>query len=183
MSRIVSFPPVENPGARLLVLGSMPGRASLLAGRYYAHPYNQFWPIMGELFGFDPAADYGLRLQHLRAAGIALWDVLQSCTRESSLDSDIVEASIVANDFAGFFQTHRHIRTICFNGGKAEQAFRRHVLRRENAETWFRAAGLACAAALVKLPSTSPAHASRNHVQKLMLWRTALAAGGLAIAQ
>ncbi|MBL8484590.1 MAG: DNA-deoxyinosine glycosylase, partial [Rhodocyclaceae bacterium] len=157
-------------------------RASLAAGRYYAHPHNQFWPILGELLGFDPGADYACRLACLCAAGIALWDVLESCARAGSLDADIIESSMVPNDFAGLFRRHPQLRVVLFNGAKAEQAFRRHVLGRVPAAVWFRdAANMAVAPVLIKLPSTSPAHASRTYAQKLAAWRAAFVAGGVAV--
>ena len=71
MSRIHSFPPIENAGARILILGSMPGKESLRAGQYYAHPRNAFWPIMGSLIGAAPALPYQQRVHILQAAGIA----------------------------------------------------------------------------------------------------------------
>lgn len=82
MALIYSFPPAASPEAHTLILGSMPGGASLRAGEYYAHPRNLFWPIMGHLVGAHPALPYPARLRALSAAGIALWDVLQSCERE-----------------------------------------------------------------------------------------------------
>ena len=160
-----SFEPVANRSSRLLILGSMPGRASLQAGQYYAHPRNAFWPIMGELLGFDPRAPYRERLAMLLAEGIALWDVLQTCTREGSLDSDIDESSIVANPFAVFLRAHPRIRTVCFNGAKAEAAFRRHVLPE--------LAGESGQVAFHRLPSTSPANASIPYPKKLAAWRAA----------
>ena len=93
---------MTTPQARVLVLGSMPGTISLRQGRYYAHPRNAFWPIAAEILGFDPALDYALRLERLTQAGVALWDVLQGCEREGSLDADIRNA--VPNDFAGFLR-------------------------------------------------------------------------------
>ncbi|MBL8748734.1 MAG: DNA-deoxyinosine glycosylase [Planctomycetes bacterium] len=164
MPRVSSFPPVARADARVLILGSMPGEASLAAGRYYAHPRNAFWPILGALCGFAANAPYGRRLAALEANGIALWDVLQSCEREGSLDGDIVGATAVPNDFAAFFARHRRVRTVLCNGGTAARTFARVV----------RTSGLACDAVVVALPSTSPAHAGRSFAEKLAAWRAAL---------
>ena len=158
---IHSFPPIAAPDATLLILGSMPGKASLLANQYYAHPRNAFWPIMGELFGAGPAMPYARRIRVLEHAGVAVWDVLASCTRGSSLDSDIDEESIVPNDFASFFRAHPRIERVFFNGAKAEASFRRHVVPRLAAATLR----------FTRLPSSSPANASWSHARKLRAWR------------
>ena len=158
---IQSFPPIASPNATLLILGSMPGKASLLANQYYAHPRNAFWPIMGKLFGAGPDLPYARRVRLLKRAGVAVWDVLASCTRGSSLDSDIDEKSIVANDFASFFRDHPRIERVFFNGAKAEASFRRHVLP-GLAPTTLR---------FERLPSSSPANASWSHARKLRAWR------------
>jgi len=166
---IHSFAAIAAPDATLLILGSMPGKASLLANQYYAHPRNAFWPIMGELFGADPAMPYARRVRVLEHAGVAVWDVLASCTRRSSLDSDIDENSIVPNDFASFFRAHPRIERVFFNGAKAEASFRRHVPGSLVATTLR----FEC------LPSTSPANASRSHARKLRAWRIVAANAGV----
>ena len=157
---IQGFPPLVAPDARQLILGSMPGKASLAAERYYAHPRNVFWPIMGELFDAGPALPYEARVARLLAAGIAVWDVMATCERQGSLDADIIPATVRPNDFGAFFAVHRSIETIYFNGAAAEQAFRRLVLPD------LPVLGLA----LVRLPSSSPAHAAVDYLAKLAAW-------------
>lgn len=158
------FPPVADAAACRLILGSMPGRASLQADRYYAHPRNAFWRIMGDLLGAGPDLPYGERLEKLQAAGIALWDVIAACRRDGSLDADIVGGSVAVNDFAAFFAAHPAISRVYFNGAAAEAAFRRRVLP-----------GLAgMPLQLFRLPSTSPAHAARSYAEKLAAWSTLL---------
>lgn len=162
MPRVRSFKPIEDGRAEILILGSMPGRASLAARQYYAHPQNAFWRIAAELLKFDRASPYARRVQALKAARIALWDVLQSCTREGSLDARIQNG--IANDFNRFFRTHRRIRRVFFNGAKAEATFKRYVLSTlGGASLSYR-----------RLPSTSPAHASMSPARKLRAWRAIL---------
>lgn len=166
MTQVCSFPPVARRDARVLILGSMPGVASLQAQQYYAHPRNAFWPIMAELTGCAADAPYAERLTALTGARIALWDVLKSCIRVGSLDTAIDEASIVPNDFASFLHAHRQVTHVFFNGSKAAEAFRRHVLpglAEEFAALDYR-----------RLPSTSPANASYTPGRKLALWRDAV---------
>ncbi len=164
MGRIHSFKPIEDANAEILILGSMPGRASLIAGQYYAHAQNAFWRIIAELLKFDAAAPYGTRLRALKSARIALWDVLRSCTREGSLDSMIERDTQTANDFRTFFRTHRKISHVFFNGTKAEASFKRHVLRDID--------GISVSYA--RLPSTSPAYATMSFADKLGAWRVIL---------
>ncbi|MFT3733453.1 MAG: DNA-deoxyinosine glycosylase [Rhodocyclaceae bacterium] len=143
----------------------MPGVASLHARQYYAHPQNLFWKILGTALGFDPAMPYEQRTAQLAAAHIAVWDVLQSCVREGSLDADIEADSIVPNDFTRFFARQPGITRICFNGATAETLFRRHVLP-----------GLpSLQAELMRLPSTSPANAGMSRDEKLRIWAQAVA--------
>ena len=165
MARVQCFPPVAGAGARRLVLGSMPGKASLEAARYYAHERNAFWRIMGDLVGAGPDLPYPLRLERLKAAGIALWDVMASCERKGSLDADIVGESIEVNDFPGFLADHPEVNRIFFNGAAAEASFRRWVLPRLPAPV----------PRLLRLPSTSPAHAARSYADKLAAWSAILA--------
>jgi len=160
------LPPVAAPDADRLVLGSMPGEESLRRRQYYAHPRNHFWPIAGELFGAGPALPYDDRLEALKRAKVAVWDVLGACRRPGSLDAAIDPDSVRVNDFAGFFAVHPGIRLIAFNGAYAEAMFRTRVLLTgtpvpEDVE-------------LVRLPSTSPANASTPFADKLAAWRAAL---------
>jgi hypoxanthine-DNA glycosylase len=115
---------------------------------------------MTELLAGDLNCDYQQRCQMLIEHQIALWDVLQSCRRHSSLDADIEPASMISNQFVAFFAEHRQIETVFFNGATAEQSFKRQVL--PNLERELR---------LIKLPSTSPAHAAMSFEQKLQQWR------------
>jgi hypoxanthine-DNA glycosylase len=162
--QVHGFPPIARAGAHTLILGTMPGRASLRAQQYYAHPQNAFWRIAGEVFGFDAQATYRTRAAALAASGVALWDVLKSCSRAGSLDTDIVATSMVPNDIAEFLARHPRVHRVCFNGAKAEALFLRHVrpLLADRVEI-----------AYVRLPSTSPAHASIPYSKKLRAWRAA----------
>jgi len=162
----VGFPPVADSRARVLVLGSLPGRRSLDAREYYAQPHNAFWRIMGRLFGAEPSLPYEQRLERLRAARVALWDVLAAGEREGSLDASIVPASVVVNDFVSFFAGHPDIDLVCFNGRTAAELYRRRVVPQLEPEP----AGLTTRL----LPSTSPAHASLRFEQKLARWAGAL---------
>ncbi|MDQ6996011.1 MAG: DNA-deoxyinosine glycosylase [Mariprofundus sp.] len=157
------FPCSANADAVILILGSMPSRKSLAEQQYYAHAQNAFWPMMAELFGFDAGLAYAMRLKRLRVNRVALWDVAQQCIRPGSMDHAIEMDSVKPNDFSAFFDAHPHIRTIFFNGRKAEQLFGKLALP-ELADKHRR----------IKrhlLPSSSPAHASLNRTQKLAAWR------------
>lgn len=162
---VTGFLPETTEAPTVLVLGSMPGVISLRAQQYYAHPRNAFWPIAAAVFGFDVSLPYDRRLAALNAAGIALWDVLQACEREGSLDADIKADSVVPNDFPAFFVSHPKIRRVCFNGAKAAALYKRHVLPYVSAQTHIE---------YVALPSTSPAHAAAGFDAKLAAWRVGL---------
>lgn len=140
-----SFAPIVGESPRVLLLGTMPGRRSLEAGEYYAHPQNAFWRILSRLFG-APAEDYAAKLRLLTDHGIALWDVLRHCDREGSSDSAIRNPA--PNDFAALFRAHPGIHSVCFNGKAALTLYRRHVEPSlSGPEHRHRV-----------LPSTSPAH-------------------------
>jgi double-stranded uracil-DNA glycosylase len=151
-----AFPPVASPDARVLVLGSLPGDASLAAAQYYAHPANAFWRMMDAVTGAAMAAlPYAERLERLRAHRIALWDVIASAHRPGSLDGAIRGAS--ARDLAGFAATLPDLRAIAFNGGTAARHGRRQlvgVLRID----------------LIDLPSTSAAFAGMPVAEKRARW-------------
>jgi hypoxanthine-DNA glycosylase len=164
MAVIYSFPPIANNNAQILILGSMPGRASLAAHQYYAHPQNHFWRIMAQLLDVETDSSYEARIKAVKSARIAVWDVLQSCTREGSLDSRIARDTRIANDFPAFFQTCAQITHVFFNGAKAETCFRQQVLP-ELGDTSL---------TYLRLPSTSPAHASVSFAQTLKEWRDIL---------
>jgi TDG/mug DNA glycosylase family protein len=161
------FPAAASPDAKLLILGSLPGRRSLEVQQYYAQPRNAFWPLMGNLLGVDPSACYADRLRGLTTRGVALWDVCASAHRVGSLDQRIELSSVRVNDFELFFETHPKIALICFNGATAASLYQRLVLPTLS----IRAAAIASQ----RLPSTSPAHASLTFAQKQEKWRTALA--------
>jgi TDG/mug DNA glycosylase family protein len=141
----------------------MPGNASLRAKQYYAHPRNSFWRIIEELLGIPFDLPYEQRCSRIVQCGVGIWDVLKTCTRSGSLDSDIVESSIIPNDFQSFFGIHTHVRSVFFNGAKAEKSYEKHVVPKLRSSI----------ADLVgtRLPSTSPANAALKFEEKLNRWR------------
>lgn len=160
------FPPVVGVNPSVLVLGSLPGQVSLAKRQYYAQPQNAFWRIMDELCGAGPGLAYEERLEALRRAGIALWDVLEAAERPGSLDSAIVLSTARTNDLAGLLARHRSIRLVCCNGRKASDLYLRRVVP---------TLGEAPASLPVEtLPSTSPAFAGMRFEEKLGRWREAL---------
>jgi TDG/mug DNA glycosylase family protein len=120
-----SFAPIVDNDTRVLILGSLPGAASLAAARYYAHPQNQFWRLTGGVIGRDLIAlDYDARLATLRAAGIGLWDMVAEAARKGSLDSAIRDHR--ANDLSGLVANLPALRALAFNGKTAAALARRH---------------------------------------------------------
>ena len=151
-----AFPPVVAPHTRVLILGSLPGEASLAAGRYYAHPRNRFWHLAGAVIGRDdlPALPYDERLSALLVAGLGLWDTIASARREGSLDAAIREAQ--AAPLRDLVATLPALRAVGFNGAKSAAIGRRAL------------AGSALA--FVDLPSSSPAHAALPLAAKQARW-------------
>ncbi len=150
----------------MLILGSLPGDASIAAGEYYAHPRNGFWAIIAELTGIPVALPYRERLGRLVAARLALWDVCAAAARGGSRDAAIRRRSVVANDLEPFLHAHPDIRLIAFNGATAAALFQRLVLPALEPES--------VAIARVRLPSTSPAHAALPVARKVAAWRAAV---------
>ena len=155
--------PVWTPHARLLVLGSFPGAASLQAQQYYGHPRNHFWPLLSRLWGQDLLAlNYAERLDVARTRGLAIWDVYAACEREGSLDSAIRAAQ--PNDLAGLVARMPKLEAIAHNGGESART-------RRITET--------LGVAVYRLPSSSPANASWSFERKLAAWREVWQAHGL----
>ena len=159
-----SLAAVADARARLLVLGSFPGVASLEAQQYYAHPRNQFWPILAALWGADLVSrDYAERLVAARRRGLAIWDVYAACRREGSLDAAIVDAR--PNDLAALVARLPRLAAIAHNGAESARAMKITA---------------ALGVPVHRLPSTSPAHASWSFERKLAAWRAVFASAGIA---
>ncbi len=146
--------PVARADARILILGSLPGDASLGAAQYYAHPRNHFWTLVGHVTNRDLAGmEYPARIAALQSAGIALWDVVAAAHRPGSLDMHIANAAL--NDICALTRNMPDLRLVAFNGQKAA-VLARPVLHDLPTET-------------MTLPSSSPAHAV-NIAVKEAVW-------------
>ena len=151
-----AFDPVVDADTRLLILGSLPGEASLAVGRYYAHPRNAFWRLMGDLLDQPDLHEraYAERLIALKARGVGLWDTVAEAERIGSLDTAI--RLPIHADLSGLAAALPDLRAIAFNGGKAAQLGRRILADLDGI-------------ALIDLPSSSPAHA-RPLAEKRQAW-------------
>ncbi|MFC5522982.1 DNA-deoxyinosine glycosylase [Polaromonas jejuensis] len=155
---LTGLPPLISSRTRLLILGSFPGVASLLAQQYYGHPQNQFWRILQAIWPSSPmptgADSYQSRSEWLLARQLGVWDVYAACEREGSLDSRI--RNPVVNDFAGLKRLCPDLQAIAHNGGES-----------------FKHSGHTTRLGLpvYRLPSTSPANASWSFERKLAAWR------------
>lgn len=137
------LPPIVDGKTKVLILGSMPGKQSLEKQQYYGNQRNHFWPIIGKLLAIDIPEDYNERIALLRKHCIGLWDSIESCEREGSLDATIKNE--VPNNFSELFKKYPQIQLVLFNGGKSFDVFKRHI-------------GLQVldGRAYKKMPSTSP---------------------------
>lgn len=125
MNLLTSFQPIIDERSRILILGSMPGVESLNLQQYYANPRNQFWKILYELFDSQASLEYAERVSFIKRKQIAVWDVIENCYREGSLDSKIREEKV--NDFSGLFKEYPNIKTVLFNGSKAYEIYRKWI--------------------------------------------------------
>lgn len=164
-ARVASFAPLAAADAQVLILGTMPGVASLAAAEYYAHPRNQFWTLMGKLCGARTELPYAQRCRILLERRVALWDVFGSCVRPGSADSAIELADAQLNDLAGFLDAHAAIERILCNGRLALESYHRHCGARVAAKFPL--------LQVLGVPSTSPAHAGMALAEKLTVWRAA----------
>ena len=166
-SEITGFAPILPHKPRALILGSMPGVASLDKRQYYGHPANLFWPIVARVIGFSPKLPYHGRIERLRDADIALWDVLRACERKGSADAAIVADTEQANNIHELIEAHATLRFVLLNGGKAHAAFQKHIIPQipDRKQARLR---------IIRLPSTSPANASIARQEKFSRWTNAL---------
>ena len=149
------LPPIAAPDARLFILGSLPGDASLAARQYYAHPTNQFWRLLGQAIGEDlPTLDYEARLERLRHRKIGLWDVVASATRSGSLDQAIRDAQ--HNQIEHLLADYSDLRAIAFNGATSSTIGRKLIGSHTDVE-------------LIDLPSSSAAN-TRPFPEKARAW-------------
>ncbi len=155
MQKISSFPPIINNESKILILGSIPGVKSLEMQQYYAHPQNKFWKIICEIFNEEFTTNYQQRIEILEKHHIALWDVIDTCERKGSLDSEIRNEE--ANKIEELLQNFPNIKAIFCNGQKSHKNLQKILGKK------FRLP-------IIVLPSTSPAYAGLSYFDKLNLW-------------
>jgi hypoxanthine-DNA glycosylase len=160
------FAPIAGKSAKVLVLGTLPSPASLAQREYYAHPQNQFWPLMGRLFGAGRDLEYAQRCARLMDCQIAVWDVCAAAHRTGAADAAIDQLSVKPNNVTGFLSEHPELQLLAFNGVTAAHLFERCV--------WRTAPPALRRLERCVLPSTSPAYAALSPAAKLKRWHTAL---------
>ena len=158
-NRIFSFPPIIDESSEILILGSIPGQKSLEKQEYYAHPQNKFWRIIFELFNEIFTTDYTKKIQILEKHHIALWDVIDTCERKGSLDSEIRNEE--ANKIEELLHNYPNIKAIFCNGQKSYKNLQKILSKDFHLP-------------IIALPSTSPAHASLRYEEKLKSWKMVL---------
>ncbi|BBP43622.1 DNA-deoxyinosine glycosylase [Thiosulfativibrio zosterae] len=159
---VVGFQAIKPDQPKVLILGTMPSVRSIEDDFYYAHPRNAFWAIMARYLNSD-LQTVEQKTQALLNANIMLWDVLQTCERQGSLDSAIKQPQ--ANDFEALFIENPDLKRIIFNGKAALDLFKKQVLKHQN---------LPADLELICLPSTSPANAALTLEDKWLFWREIL---------
>ena len=156
MQKISSFPPIIKKDSKILILGSIPGVKSLEMKQYYAHPQNKFWKIIFDIFNEEFTLDYTKRIKILEKHHIALWDVIDTCERKGSLDSEIRNEE--ANRIGELLQNFPSIKVIFCNGQKSYKNLQKILPKDFHLP-------------IIALPSTSPAHASLKYEEKLLSWQ------------
>jgi hypoxanthine-DNA glycosylase len=154
-NEIESFPPIVGKNARILILGTMPGKDSLRLNEYYANPRNTFWRLVYKLEDSEIQIDYQSKIEFLKQNEISIWDVCHKATRETSLDADIKDE--VPNNIQDFLVANPSVEIIAFNGKKAEKLYDKYFERSGNIK-------------YLTLLSTSPANASYTFQEKLEDW-------------
>lgn len=151
-----AFEPVIDDNSKILILGTMPGEKSLELQQYYGNRGNHFWKIIFEMFNLPFSTDYIERIRLLKEKGIALWDVLQYCDREGSLDSNIKNE--LPNNFEVFYTEYPNIKAVLFSSKNAMKYYDRYVGRKPYIKYYV-------------LPSPSGANATKSFIQKLEEWK------------
>ena len=158
-SKKISFAPIINEEAKILILGSLPSDKSLEKGEYYGHLQNKFWRVIATITGNELPVSYADKKQLLLKSDIGIWDVAHSAQRAGSMDSAIKD--VEPNDINGLIAMHSDIKVIGFNGTKAQSLFDKHFTR--NPEIRY-----------ILLPSTSPANAAISFDNLCKAWRQLL---------
>ena len=153
----ISFAPVIDDKTEILIIGTMPSVASLQAQEYYAFKHNAFWKIIADISQTLEFRDYQHKLKTLSALHLGLWDNLQFCEREGSLDSQIYNE--IPNNFQELLSQYPQIHKLLFNGQKSYQFFKKYQSKLLNKYSYK------------VLPSTSPANATIKYSDKLKRWQ------------
>lgn len=154
-----SFPPISDQNTEILILGSLPGERSLEMQEYYAHPNNRFWKLIAEITNKELPTNYAEKKELLLKNKIGVWDVVREAKRQGSLDTNIIDES--PNDLESFIANHKNLKTIVFNGSKAQKLFDKYFQRKSNLT-------------YLQLPSTSPANANYNFERLKGSWNAIL---------